>query len=379
MFDERVIRDTRAVVDLDKVGFAVSGVKGLVGDGVEVMAVVKADGYGHGAIKVAKKALKTGAESLGIAYPQEAFELRDAGIDVPILVMGLTPPESKEAIEAIVKLGLSQAVAEKDTPTQISSISPKDRPSPLHIKVDTGMGRIGIPPEDVYDYVSFLRSLKNVKIEGIFTHFPSSDEVDPTFTERQIRIFSDLLSDLKSKGIEIPKRHMANSGAVLAFPKSYLNMVRPGIMIYGLYPSKDVKKTIPLNDAMSLVTRIRYLKRVKAGTPISYGRTHVTTSDTLVATLPIGYADGYSRLLSNRGQVLVGGVRAPVIGRVCMDMIMADVTHIPDARVGDEVILFGRQKEGEISIDEVAETIGTINYEITCMVGKRVPRVYINE
>jgi alanine racemase len=240
------------------------------------------------------------------------------------------------------------------------------------------MGRIGLAPADVPDYISFLQRLPNLVIEGIFTHFPKSDEADPAFTNRQIETFTGLLGELASRGIYIPLRHMANSGGVLAFPRSYLDMVRPGIMIYGLYPSREVRRSIPLSPAMSLVTRIRFLKRVPPGTPISYGGTYVTAADTDVATLPVGYADGYRRLLSNNYEVLVHGTRAPVIGRVCMDMTMIDVTHITGAAVGDEVILMGRQGEAEISTDEMAERLSTINYEITCLVGRRVPRVYIN-
>jgi alanine racemase len=375
MFDERVMRDTRAVIDLSAVADSIRGIAKLVGRGVEVMAVVKADGYGHGAVRVARTALASGATRLAVAYAQEAVELREAGVSAPILVLGNAPADSAETL---LRHDLVQSVCDTDLPRALSALSSADRPARVHVKVDTGMGRIGVMPEDTPDYVAFLRTLPNLIVEGIFTHFPKSDEADPTFTNGQIGTFTGLLAELSSRGVEIPLRHMANSGGVLAFRASYLNLVRPGIMIYGLYPSKEVARTIPLREAMSLVTRIRFIKRVPPGTPVSYGGTYVTKDAATVATLPVGYADGYRRLLSNRYEALVRGARVPIIGRVCMDMTMIDVTHVRGAAVGDEVVLIGKQGDQEISIDDMADALSTINYEITCLVGKRVPRVYIN-
>lgn len=379
MFDETILRDTRAIIDLDCVGKSISAIKEKVGGRVDVMAVVKADGYGHGAIKAARKALKSGASSLAVAYPQEGIELRQAKIDAPILVMGLTPAAVPGALESVVKNTLSQAVAERDAPAALSALASPSSPAAVHIKVDTGMGRIGIRPDEVVEYAEFLKKLPNLVIEGIFTHFPSSDESDRSFTDRQIEIFGEIIASLENRGIKIPKRHMANSGGILGFPSSYFNLVRPGIMMYGLYPSSEAVRSIPLFSAMSLVTRICFLKEVLPGTPISYGRTFITERKSLIATLPLGYADGYPRFLSNRGEVLVRGKRARVVGRVCMDMAMIDVTDIPGVAVGDDVTLFGKEGGEEISIDEFAGMLGTINYEVTCMVGKRVPRVYLNE
>lgn len=378
MFNENVIRDTRAVVDLDRIRESVSGIRELVGENVEIMAVVKADGYGHGAVRVAKKALKSGAESLAVAYAEEGAELRENGVTAPILVLGLTPPEVSGAVEKVVGFGLTQTVVGTELPRALNAASPDGKKVPVHIKVDTGMGRIGVNPEDIIEYISFLKNLKNIDIEGIYTHFPSADEADKRFTKNQIDIFLDLLRELKVNGIDIPKAHMANSGGILAHRKSYLTTVRAGIMLYGLYPSGEVERSIPLTPAMSFVTRIRFLKSVPMGIPISYGRTFVAKRETTVATLPVGYADGYPRILSNKRHVLVRGKPAPIIGRICMDMTMVDVTDIPGVEVGDEVILFGRQGQNEISVDEMAEWLNTINYEVTCIVGKRVPRVYIN-
>jgi alanine racemase len=218
------------------------------------------------------------------------------------------------------------------------------------------------------EYASLIARLE---LNGAVVLRPLSDS--------QIEAFLDLLKELRGRGIDIPKAHMANSGGILAYPESYLTIVRAGIMLYGLYPSGEVEKSIPLTPAMSFVTRVRYLKRVPKGIPISYGRTFVTERETAVATLPVGYADGYPRILSNRRHVLVRGKEAPIIGRVCMDMTMVDVTDIPGVKVGDEAVLFGLQGESEIHIDRMAEWLNTINYEVTCIVGKRVPRVYINE
>ena len=385
MFTEEVIRDTRAVVDLDCVREAMSGIRGLVGKDVEIMAIVKADGYGHGAVKVAKTALQSGAGSLGVAYPQEGAELRKSNIDVPILVLGLTPPDDPGAIDTVIKHGLTQTISDTELPKALNAAASKTKIVTVHVKVDTGMGRIGIKPGDVFEFLSFLDGLKNIEVEGIYTHFPSADEADTQFTNRQIDIFLDLINQLKKNGISIPKTHMANSGGILAHPKSHLTTVRAGIILYGLYPSKEVEKTIKLTPAMSLVTKIRLIKKIPKGTSISYGRTFITKGEMTVATLPVGYADGYPRILSNRGHVLVRGRPAPILGRVCMDMTIVDVTNIPEAAFEDEVILFGQQYkskeqyQNKISTEQMADWLNTINYEVTCIVGKRVPRVYLNE
>lgn len=378
MFDEHVLRDTRALVDLNAIKGVVRDISASVGEEVAVMAVVKADAYGHGAVKVAHAALTAGASSLAVAYPQEVVELRDAGITENILVMGLLPSDNPDAVDIIVGTGAAQTVADTDAPRILGAAAPVDRPVPVHIKVDTGMGRIGIPPDDVLPYIEFLKTISGIVIEGIFTHFPSADESDPSFTNSQITAFNGLLHTIEESGIHIPLRHMANSAGVLACRNSYVNMVRPGIMLYGLYPSHEVEHSIPLAPALRLVSAVRYLKRVPAGTPISYGRTFVTSRPSIIATLPVGYADGYNRLLSNRGSVLVRGERAPIVGRVCMDMTMIDVTDIEGVAVGDETVLIGRQGSDEISADEMASLLGTINYEVTCAISKRVPRVYID-
>lgn len=335
------------------------------------MAVVKADGYGHGAVEVSLAALSSGATCLGVALPEEGLQLRDAGVDVPVLVLGLIQPE--EAYKTIDS-GLEQAVSTVELADALDQEARKASTHiKVHIKVDTGMGRIGVSPQDALELVRTISRFKNLDLTGIFSHFPSADETDKTFTKRQIEIFNDLVQGIEDAGFRIPKRHMANSAAILDLPESYLDLVRPGIMIYGLYPSMEVSRSIKLKPAMTLKTDVIYVKSVPAGTPISYGRTFCVDRKAVVATLPVGYADGYYRSLSNQGSVLIRGRQVPLIGRVCMDMCMIDVTGIKDVRPGEEVVLFGENPP----VDEIARKIGTINYEVVCAVGKRVPRIYV--
>ncbi len=336
------------------------------------MAVVKADGYGHGSIEVSRTALTSGADWLGVALPEEGHILRRAGIDAPILVLGSIQPD--EAYKVVNSL-LDQTVCSLDLAEALDQEARKAAAYVnVHIKVDTGMGRIGVKPEEVSAFTHRMQRFKNLHLAGIFAHFASADEADKAFSRKQIEIFDAVVRDLDLSGIKIPKKHMANSAAVLDLPESYYDLVRPGIIIYGLHPSGEVSHSIDLKPAMTFQTRISFLKTVPAGSSISYGRTFVTKSETKVATLPVGYGDGYSRLLSGRGEVLINGRRAPLIGRVCMDMCMTDVSHVPNVKLGDEAVLFGE----ELSVNEIAAKVGTINYEILCAVGKRVPRVYVD-
>ncbi len=361
------------MVDLGAISHNVAGIRQKVGSRTGVIAVVKADGYGHGAVRVAHAALAAGAESLAVAIPEEGRVLREAGIGVPILVMGLVQPE--EACKAI-EWGLEQTVASVellqalDCEARRASVEAR-----IHVKVDTGMGRIGLQPEDVVSFVRQAKQLQNVNLYGLYSHFATADERDKAFAVRQLGSFNSVVEQLRDAGLSIPMKHMANSAAVLELPDSYFDAVRPGIIIYGLYPSSEVEHTIKLKPAMSLRTRIAHVKTVGPGTPISYGRTHVTGGQAVVGTLPLGYADGYNRRLSNRAEVWVNGSRAPIVGRVCMDMCMVDLSGVPGARAGDEVELFGQH----IPAEEIADTIGTINYEVVCAVGPRVPRLYIKD
>jgi alanine racemase len=317
--------------------------------------------------------LQSGADCIGVAIPEEGQQLREAGIDAPILVVGLIQPE--EAYK-VVRYDLAQAV---DSVALLKALHDETNKAStqinVHVEVDTGMGRIGVRPDQVVSFIHAVKKFKNLKFEGLFSHFSSADEEDKAFSYHQLQLFEQVISDLESAGIEIPKRHIANSAAVLGLPQSYYDMVRPGIMIYGLYPSKVVSHSIELKPAMTFKTKVSAVKMVPPGTPISYGRTFVTDKKTVVATLPVGYADGYSRLLSNRGEVLLKGHRVPIIGTVCMDMCMVDASAVGNVQPGDEVILFG---EG-LHVDEIAARTGTINYEVVCDVNKRVPRIYIND
>lgn len=368
---QSVERATRAIIDLGAVSHNVAEIRKKIGNERGLMAMVKADGYGHGAVEISRTALRSGADSLGVAISGEGQQLREAGIEVPILVVGLSPPE--EAYK-VIKFRLSQTVATVELLEALDSEAGKASTKVnVHVKVDTGMGRVGINPDDAVSFVRRVKDFRNLNLEGIFSHFPSSDERDKTFSMGQLQLFNQVISNLQLAGIEVPQKHMANSGAVLDLPQSYYDMVRPGIMLYGIYPSSEVSRSIKLRPAMTFKTKVAQVKVVPPGTPISYGRTFITNKKTTVATLPVGYEDGYNRLLSNRGEVLIKGHRAPVIGNVCMDMCMIDASGVEDVRPGDEVVLFGEDPP----VWEFATKIGTIPNEVVCAVSKRVPRLYI--
>lgn len=368
------MRPTRAIVDLDRIRHNVRALRARTESGVRQMAVVKADGYGHGAVPVARAALEAGAEWLGVALVEEGVELRRAGIGAPTLVLGAAFPD--EAEEAVTH-GLSITVCTREAAAALDGAAASaGTRARVHVKVDTGMGRVGLPPGDAVEYVTWLSGLPHLEVEGVLSHFAAADEPDLTFSRRQLKLFRGVLDALAARGLNPPLRHLANTAGTMVLPESHFDLVRNGIGIYGLYPSPEIERTVALAPAMSLVTRIALLKEVPAGSPLSYGRTFVTRRPSRVATLPVGYGDGYPRLLSNRGHVLVGGHRVPVVGRVCMDLILADVTGVPAVQEGDEAVLFGEQGEVTVSVDEIARLVGTINYEVTCNVGRRVPREY---
>jgi alanine racemase len=368
------MRATWVEIDLAAVAHNVRAVRQCVGPEPEIMAMVKADAYGHGAVQFSRAALASGASRLAVALVQEALELRQAGIRAPILVFG--EPYRGEA-ETILEHGLTPVIYNTETAHTLSCLAMAVGKSlPVHVKVDTGMGRVGVPVEMALDFLRQLKDLGGIVLEGICTHFATADEADPSFTHRQARVFDSFCRELDSSGIRIPLRHAANSAAVLQHPGTHFNMVRPGIMLYGLYPSSQTRRSIELRPVMRWVTHVAQIKTIMAGCSVSYGRAFTARCPTKVATLPVGYADGYRRSLSNLGQVLVGQRRSPVIGRVCMDLTMIDVTHIPHVELGQEVVLMGRQGDAEISADEMAGWLGTINYEVLTAIGKRVPRLY---
>jgi len=339
------------------------------------MAVVKANAYSHGMLEVTRVCLQEGIEYLGVASLDEALLIREAGISIPILVLGYVPDEYAETM---VKENITATVFSMGLARELSKAAVKlSRKACLHIKIDTGMGRLGFPPGDnSLDIVSEISTLPGINLEGIFTHFAVADIKDKTFTYEQMELFADFIANLEKRGIFIPLKHCSNSAAIMDVPESHFNMVRAGIVIYGLYPSGEVNKgKLNITPAMTLKSRISFIKNLDKGATISYGRTYCCNKKTRVATVPIGYADGYSRLLSNRARAVIKGHKVPLIGVVCMDQCMFDVSELEGVGVGDEVILFGRPEDG-VTADDIARTIGTINYEIICSIGSRVPRIY---
>jgi alanine racemase len=378
-----------AEIDLNAIAANVRELRRVTRPEARLLVAVKANAYGHGLLEVARQALETGADALGVARMPEGLALRDAGIDAPVLVFGFTPPSD---VEALVRHDLIQTVYTLDTARAYAErIGKSGGRLKVHLKVDTGMGRLGILPDSrryvepgmaVSDHavqeVTDIAGLKELTLEGIFTHFASSDSADKSFAEQQFDTFMAFLGQLKRAGLEFELRHAANSGAIIDMPHTHLDMVRAGVLLYGLYPSDEVDKSrIELTPVMTLKARIAHLKKVPAGFPVSYGMTHTTQAPTTIATVPVGYADGFNRRLSNRGHMLVRGQKAPIVGRVCMDLTMIDVGHIPGVVVEDEVVIVGRQANETITADELAGLLDTINYEITSAITARVPRVYL--
>ncbi|HJV45472.1 MAG TPA: alanine racemase [Bacillota bacterium] len=369
---EQYYRHTWVEVDLDAITHNVMEFRRHLSSATQIMAVVKADGYGHGAVPVAKAALDAGATYLGIALLDEAIQLREAGIEAPILILGYTPPEF---VETAIQYNITMAVYHEDLISHIDKSAAKlGKKAKIHLKVDTGMGRIGVRSKEELDVlVARAYQCRSVYLEGVFTHFSCADDEDTEYTAKQHHNFIKAV-----QSYDIPIIHCSNSAAGILYPEWGYNMMRLGISLYGQYPSEyTMNKRIVLKPAFSLKSKISHLKSVPAGTAISYGATYVTQEESRIASVPIGYADGFSRSLSNRGYAIVGGKRVPIIGRVCMDQLMLDVTNIADCGIGDEVVFIGEQIEESISVDDMANLLQTINYEVTCMIDKRVPRVYV--
>ena len=369
-----MLRPTYAEVELSAITDNIRAIRSRVGDGVKIMPAVKADGYGHGAFRVSLACLEGSADVLCVACAEEGIELREAGVEAPILILSCMPAG---AAEDIVAFDLTSTACDMDFARALSQAAVKqNRTALVHIKVDTGMGRIGVAGGELTAFALAIAALPGLRIEGLFTHFPSSDESDRSYTTAQIEAFREIVESLRSAGVAVPVVHASNSGGILAYPDADFDGVRPGIMVYGCYPSTEVVRSIPIREALTLKTRIAFLKESDAGATVSYNRTHTLTRRSKVATLPIGYADGYFRALSNQGEAAVRGMRVPVIGRVCMDQIMIDVTDVPNVALGDEVVLYGGGYD-YLSVPAIADKIGTISYELFCAIGKRVPRVYI--
>jgi alanine racemase len=366
-------RPTWLQVDLEAIAGNLRQVRHIVGPQVSVMAVLKADGYGHGAIRIARTAVNNGARMLGVACLSEGVILRQAEIDSPILVLGYTP--AWQAREAVLN-NITATVFDLDTARALSRAAGEvGRTACVHIKVDTGMGRLGLLPDQVLPMLHQAIQLPNLDIEGIFTHLSVADEADKTYTHRQLARFTALLEQIHQAGISIPLVHAANSAALLTLPKARFDMVRLGIALYGLAPSRDTPLPDGFFPALTFKTRVAQVKQLPPGSYVSYGNTYRTAGYETIAVIPVGYADGFRRAPAHWGYVLVGGQRAPIVGRVCMDQTMLNVTHIPGVRQGDEVVLIGRQGQEQITVEQVAERLGTINYEVISEILARVPRV----
>lgn len=340
--------------------------------GVGVIAVVKADGYGHGALPVAKAALSHGAQLLAVALPEEGAALREGGIDAPILVMGAY---TKGTLEAYCQYSLIATVTDFD---QLQSVvaEGKGRRVEIQLKVDTGMGRLGVLPEDAVRLAQQAYSAPGLQVSGIYSHLATADDPDTSFAQEQMRRFETILGELKRLGLLPPMRHIHNTAGLLQFDAGRTTMARVGIGLYGLYPAEHLRGFVPLEPALSWKTRVATVKTVPAGMGVSYGQVYRTPRTTRLATIPVGYADGFSRRLSGKVQVLIGGKRHPVVGRICMDQAIVDVGDEP-VQPGDEVVLIGRQGDERIDADEWAQALDTIGYEIVCDVSARVPRVYV--
>jgi alanine racemase len=361
--------NTYAEISLEAIKYNITEIKKMLSPAVRFMAVVKANAYGHGAAAVSRAAVEAGADYLGVANLKEALELREAGILSPILILTESPVS---VTDEIIQHDLTQTVYSYSEAKALSEEAQKRKKSArVHIKIDTGMGRVGVLPSEAFAFATKIASLPGIIPEGIFTHFAKAEEPDDKFTEDQFQKFCQIIA----RTPQIPIKHAANSAAALFYPQTHLDMIRVGLMIYGLYPQGNSRRLLNLKPALSFKTRITYIKKVPAGTPVSYGSIYVTPAETLIATVPVGYADGFSRRLSNRGQVLIHGRRYPVVGRITMDLTMINLGNAK-AEVGDEVILIGEQEGQGISADEIAALEDTISYEVVCAIGKRVPRIY---
>ena len=390
LIEARIIeaRTIEARIDLTAVAHNVKQLKGLTKEGTEFMAVVKADGYGHGAVPVARRSLDAGADRLGVARLEEAVELRLAEISAPILVFGYVDPP---AVNLLAEKNITATVFGKKSAKALSDAAVENNVTVrAHLKVDTGMGRVGLlipglrpagdKPEAAEQEIRYICGLPGLDMEGIYTHFAAADSLDKTYTRYQLDNFNRFLEELTARNIGFDCVHAANSAGIIDMPDAHFNMVRAGISLYGLYPSPEVDHSVAkLKPAMELAAKVTSVRRVPEGVLMSYGMTYATPSETSIASVPAGYADGFSRHNSSNGFMLVKGQRVPIAGRVCMDQTMVDLGDMETVSPGDEVMILGRQGDEEITADEIAGRIGTINYEVVSALTHRVPRVYLQE
>lgn len=372
------LRPCYAEINLDNIRHNFNEIKRLAKD-KKIFGIIKADAYGHGAIEFARILEEEGVDAFGVAVITEAIELRKNGFKEDILVLGYTPDTFSDVI---VEENITQTVFNYASAKSISEEALKqNKIAKLHIKIDTGMGRLGLINNDsIIKEIKSIINLSNIEVEGIFSHFSTSDEKDKEFSYLQLKKFKDIVDKLEEEDIHIKIKHMANSGAIVDIEEAHFDAVRPGIILYGYYPSDEVNKDkIDLKPVMKLKTNIVHIKEVEAGEPISYGRRYIAKRKMKVATIPIGYADGFIRALFNKAHVIVNGKLCPVIGTICMDQCMVDVTECNDVNINDEVIVIGEENGMNINADVIAKSIDTIAYEILCLISKRVPRVYIEK
>ena len=367
----------QADIDLDAFRFNLDSIKKNINENTQIITVLKADGYGHGAVPLAKEAEKEERVwGIAVATVEEALELRRGGIKKPLLILGYTYQEDYDLIAAeelrptVFKLSMAQELSR--------AALRKNKTVKIHIKIDTGMSRIGYRDlEKSVPEILEISRLPGLEIEGLFTHFARADEKETTPAYQQLEKYQAFQKALKEAGLKIPLCHCSNSAGIIRMPEANMDAVRAGIILYGLYPSEEVEKEpVPLKPLMTLKSHIAYIKTLEPGVQISYGGTYTTQKETKVATIPVGYADGYARGLSNKGWVLIRGKKAPILGRVCMDQFMVDVTDIPEARELDEVMLLGKSQDQQITMEELGELSGRFNYEFACCISKRVPRIY---
>lgn len=374
VYSERYYR-VYAKIDLDTISENIKAAKNTLKNGTKIMAIIKADGYGHGAVPIARE-LNDLVDAYGVAIVEEGIELRNSGIDKPILILGYT---AVEQLNEVIAYDITQTVFQFEIAKQMDEEAKRQgKVAKVHIKIDTGMGRIGYQPcrESIEEIIK-ISKLENIDIEGIFTHFACADMKDKTSADEQLATFVRFTTELADAGVNIRLKHASNSAGIVDMNYANLDMVRCGITTYGLYPSEEVNKyNLAIKPAMELKTHVSYVKELEAGHGIGYGSTFVTDKLMRIATIPVGYGDGFSRALSNRGRVLIHGKSAPIVGRVCMDQFMIDVSAIPEAEQGDVVTLIGRDGSEEITVEEIGCLSYSFNYEVVCNVGKRIPRIY---
>ncbi|MFQ5427575.1 MAG: alanine racemase [Thermodesulfobacteriota bacterium] len=367
-------RPTRAIIHRDALSHNYRELQRSLSPETGIMAVVKADAYGHGAGRVAAELKALGCEFFAVALAREAIALRESGITSPILVLGGV---WRDDLDLIFTLGLTPVIHDMESTLLVQEKAAREKiVKPVHLKIDTGMSRIGIRPGETLSFLEKFKEMENLSLEGLLSHFSEAEVAGSEFSSAQLSAFNKTAALIKEQGFKVKYRHMANSAAILNLRGSHFDFVRPGIMLYGSYPAEVLRQKISLKPVMEFKTRVLQLKHLPAGSPVSYGQTFVTERDSIIATLPVGYGDGLPRKLSGCGDLIIRGKKAPIRGLICMDLTMCDVTEIPGVKKGDEVTIIGRDGDEEITASEIAEKTGTISYEIFCNITKRVPRIY---